>query len=67
MCGSGPWNIQDSFYQITEFKKGGLVIGGPVLPVIPVICGNCGYTVFVNAILAGLMEPPAAPNKEETK
>jgi ribosomal protein S27AE len=67
MCGKGPWNVQDSTYQITEYHEEGFVVGGPVIPVIPVICGNCGYTILVNAILAGLMERSAPPKKEEPR
>lgn len=63
LCGSGPWNVQDSAFQLTEFNQGGLVIGGPVIPVIPVVCGNCGNTVLVNGITAGVILPsaPSAP------
>ena len=61
MCGSGPWNVQDSTYQLLEFQQGGLILGGPVLPIIPVMCGNCGNTVMVNAIVAGVVEAAAAP------
>jgi len=67
MCGKGPWNVHDSTYQLTEYNEGGLVIGGPVIPVVPVICGNCGYTILVNAILAGVVKHSAPPDKEVTK
>jgi len=67
MCGKGPWNVQDSTYQLTEYNEGGLVVGGPVIPVIPVTCGNCGHTVLVNAILSGILQPSSPPSKEEPK
>ena len=57
MCGIGRWNVQDSTYQLLEFNQGSLVFGGPVIPVIPVVCNNCGNTLLVNAIIAGVIEP----------
>jgi len=59
MCGDGNWNVQDSIYQLLEFNHGGLVIGGPVIPIIPVVCSNCGNTLLVNAITAGIVTPPS--------
>lgn len=56
MCGVGNWNVQDSTYQLLEFNQGSMVIGGPVIPVIPVVCSNCGNTILVNAILAGVVK-----------
>lgn len=69
MCGGGPWTVQDSTFQLMEFSEGGLVLGGPVLPVIPVVCTNCGNTVLVNAIVSGIMAPapPVPPSAEEKK
>ena len=33
-----------------------MVIGGSALvPVVPITCGNCGNTVLINAIVAGLV------------
>ncbi len=57
MCLVGNWNVQDSTYQLMEFNQGGLVLGGPVIPLVAVICTNCGNTLLVNAITAGIMEP----------
>jgi hypothetical protein len=59
LCLVGNWNVHDSTFQLTEFNEGSMVIGGPVIPVIPVICNNCGNTVLVNAITAGLIKPEA--------
>ena len=59
MCGSGPWSVHDKVFQFSEFNEGNMVIGGPLIPVVPVTCNNCGYTVVVNAILAGAIPAPA--------
>jgi len=57
MCSIGTWNVADSVFQLMEFNEGNMVIGGPIIPVIPVTCTNCGNVVFVNAIVAGAVKP----------
>jgi len=67
MCGGGPWNVQDSPFQLMKFNEGKIVVGGPLIPVIPVSCRNCGNTVLVNAIIAGVVEPDNKPEKAESE
>lgn len=57
MCATGNWNVQDSTFQLTEFNQGAMVLGGPVIPVIPIVCNNCGNTLLINAITAGVIKP----------
>jgi hypothetical protein len=55
MCGARQWSVQEKSYELREFHGGSLVVGGSaIIPVIPVICGNCGNTILVNSILAGI-------------
>lgn len=59
MCGGNQWNVPEKIFELREFNDGNLMIGGPngaVLPVIPITCRNCGNTVFINALFAGLLE-----------
>lgn len=59
LCGVGNWNVSDSVYELREFHDGNLVLGsGPILPVVPVTCSNCGNTVLVNALLSKAVEHP---------
>lgn len=67
MCSSGPWNVQDTSFQLTEFNEGNMVIGGPVIPLVTVMCGNCGYVVLVNAIVAGVLKAQPESKKKEAK
>jgi hypothetical protein len=48
---------------MTEFTQAGLVLGGPVVPLAPVTCNNCGNTVLLNALMAGVVTTPE--KKEE--
>ncbi len=58
MCQTGNWTISDTIFEIREFNQGSVVIGaGPLIPVIPVTCENCGNTLFINAIKAGIVDP----------
>jgi len=61
MCGIATWSVQDSTYQLIEFTQGALRVGGPVVPVIPVVCQNCGNTILVNAIVAGVLASSGTP------
>jgi len=55
LCGARQWNVQDKIFELREFHGGNLVLGaGPIIPVIPVICTNCGNTVLVNPLVAGI-------------
>jgi predicted nucleic-acid-binding Zn-ribbon protein len=55
MCGHSSWNIPSEVYEIREFHGGGLVLGPiPIVPVIPITCSNCGNTILVNSIVAGI-------------
>ena len=67
ICGDDSW-IVSNVGHITE--EGLLAPAGRPKqgwPVSPVICANCGYTWFVNAVLSGALEvptePPAGPDK----
>jgi ribosomal protein S27AE len=65
MCGTGNWTVSDKVFELREYHDGNIVLGsGPIVPLIPVTCDNCGNVVFVNAIVAGSV---ASKKKEETK
>jgi hypothetical protein len=66
-CQTNNWNITHEVFQLTEFSTGGLVIGGPVVPLAPVTCNNCGHTVLLNALIAGVVEPAREEAKKDAK
>ena len=39
------------------FSNGVTTLGGPVLPMVPVSCKNCGFIRLFSAILLGLSKP----------
>ncbi len=56
MCDANKWGISDKAMELREFNQGSLLVGGSLQPVIPVNCGNCGYTILVNGLIAGVVE-----------
>ncbi len=63
MCHASNWNVNNVTFQLLDFNPTGLVIGGPVFPVVPVVCNNCGNTIFLNAIKVGVVTPPPSGDK----
>jgi len=63
--GTTKWQVGDSLIGTTGFSPGGLRLGGPTYPLIAVTCLTCGYTVLVNALVAGVIPRPAASEVKE--
>lgn len=57
ICEGRSWNVEDIF-EIRQFEGGNLVIGGnsSLIPLVPITCDKCGYTFFLNAIKAGIID-----------
>ncbi len=57
MCKARQWNIQERSFELREFHGGNMVLGGgPIIPVVPVVCTNCGNTILINSLVAGVEE-----------
>ena len=57
ICISNQWSVSE-VVEVRPYTGGGLSLGGPVYPTFMVICGTCGYTMFFNAIIAGVLQSP---------
>lgn len=59
MCKGKEWEVAARIYKLPEFFQENdfeqLLRDEYVLPVIPVTCSNCGYTVFVTAEDCGVL------------
>lgn len=46
MCGNNHFIIADGYFnnQMQTGFQDGLVIGGPSIPTIAIVCSNCGFT-----------------------
>lgn len=58
MCQGREWNVEDTIYELREFKDGNLIVTKDcrIIPVVPITCTNCGNTVLLNPLAIGLME-----------
>lgn len=63
MCDNREWFIPTNSFELKDFRSPAL-IGGTVLPVIPIICTNCSNTIFINAILSGIVKNEKIQGKE---
>ncbi|MDF9826222.1 hypothetical protein M2447_000298 [Ereboglobus sp. PH5-10] len=55
-CQNAHWVVPESIFQLIEFHKDGVSLGGPVVPVIPITCKKCGNTALVNALTVGVVQ-----------
>lgn len=63
MCHVNSWAVNGWITMLVSDKLG-IVLGSPVVPIIALSCNNCGNTLMVNAIVAGVMPtegPPPPP------
>lgn len=64
LCGHNEWTISSKIFQLLEFDTNGLILGGATYPVVPITCNHCGNTLFINAIVAGLIDKTNDNSKE---
>jgi len=62
VCANSVLILTDRIFEIREFFGGKLELGGNsnVIPVISLVCEQCGYILFFNAVKLGLIKPKQA-------
>jgi hypothetical protein len=67
-CGTAAWHVGTPQYIDVGFGHGEPGFS-TMSPTFPVMCSNCGNTVLINAVLAGLVEPepPHQTSLEESE
>lgn len=63
--GPTTWEVGNVLVGTVGYQSGGLAIGGPTYPSFVVVCGRCGFTVFVNALKAGIVPRQPVPPESE--
>ncbi len=62
ICGVKKWIVGEHIVAPpVQTPGGGMIIGGASYPLASIICSNCGFTRFFNALIAGVRKP----DKEE--
>jgi hypothetical protein len=56
VCRSNNWSIPDMAFELRQFFGGNRVLGGPIIPLVPITCGTCGHVMMFNAILLGVVK-----------
>lgn len=57
ICRSPNWTIGTGFTLLTiQDATAGIVLGGPIMPCVSMICTNCGNTVLLNVLVLGLKD-----------
>lgn len=67
VCQHNGWTIGEAV-EVRPYQGGNLIIGGGVVPLIPVVCTNCGNTLLFSAVVANAVPDtptPAEADKDE--
>jgi hypothetical protein len=60
ICGDDQWSVADHMVYPLNYAGGSLIMGGPNYPQVMLISNKCGYTIYFNAALMGLLSEPKA-------
>jgi predicted nucleic-acid-binding Zn-ribbon protein len=67
ICGNVSWTV-GHVLEVRPFNNGGIALSQQgIFPVFPVTCTTCGYTMFFNALRAGVLNlgtQPESPSPE---
>lgn len=56
ICGTTKWTVSPHLVSTTAVdNSGNISLGGPSYPMVMLISDPCGYTFFVNAVIAGVV------------
>ena len=65
LCRKNSWTLADGFVPLglqEDFST--FQVGGPVLPLVALVCSNCGNTCFINLISLGLRHLAETPQMQ---
>ena len=65
VCKANDWVIGDHVVAAPTHGEG-LILGGPTYPNVFVVCRNCGHTLYINAVVSGVLSnQPARPQVDD--
>lgn len=64
VCGVNDWQIAPDIVTPLRLTDGAVSIGGSMYPLVMLICRNCAHTIFLNAILSGVMDRPKVADEK---
>lgn len=70
MCGQSSLIVDHKVYEVREFNNGSLISTAKdisIIPIVPITCKECGYTMFINAILTKTVSRPNNNEQNDVK
>ena len=66
ICRNEQWKLNDILTETREFNDDKIPMGPElqVMPFVSIICNNCGHTLLINAIRAGIVDPQPKKNED---
>lgn len=55
LCNEKKWDIQSEIFSIPQYQSNNQ-FPQKIFPVVPIACTNCGNTIFVSALYAGVID-----------
>ena len=65
-CGTKHWSISNAAICPQVYIPGPLMLGGPTVPLVLVVCETCGFVASFSAVTTGVI-PADDPQKEAEK
>ncbi len=56
VCGGEQFTHDDKLWYMAELQNRTVNLGGPVMPLVAIICASCGTTNLINALVTGLID-----------
>ncbi len=58
ICQQNIWNMPNELVSVNEYRGAGVMALGSTasFPFVMVVCSFCGYTMFFNAVVMGLVK-----------
>ena len=57
MCGQNHWDIGNQLITMVSVGEDkSIQLGGQFMPLVPIVCGNCGNTVLINPLVVGCID-----------
>ena len=67
VCAKKDWFVGDILVAPLHYDGKGIKLGGAVYPNAVLVCKNCANTVFLNAIMMGIIPPKEEEKEEDTE
>jgi len=64
ICGSKDWELSEHLVQPLTFSTGSVLVGGASYPQAMLISKKCGYTMYFNVMVMGIVQPPSFALKD---